>query len=344
MGETWEEYWIRMARDRTWVDHPFIQATAWFIGCDILIADTSCTEEAPYMHISGNIDNENRGSKELIYLGSKINCHYKSLLQIDDTAIESINTEQVDDDIVNSSSKILNGSKVKSQKEVKQNEPNIKQNVNEETDSTVKLKSYNDETSFMYESKFGIMEYKCMSENFIMKCPRCGMETRYIIQNLTKRASCQINIDLDTFKTQFQRFKDKDKENKLKKQRENKQAERAKSRAADEEKVKEKRRCEETARRQKLRAADEVKVKEKRRSEETARRQKLRAADEEKVKQQMATEKAAGRHKSRAGDEEKVMYDQNKWLRGHRSVSNKFERLKQFRMDTMYNAIFICTC
>ena len=92
----------------------------------------------------------------------------------------------------------------------------INQNVNEETDSTVKFKSYNDEMSFMYESKFGIVEYKCMSENFIMKFPRCGMETRYIIQHLTKRASCQINIDLDTFKTQFQRFEDKDKENKLK--------------------------------------------------------------------------------------------------------------------------------
>ena len=114
--------------------------------------------------------------------------------------------------------------------------------------------------------------------------------------------------------------------------------------AENEEKVKEKRRSEESSRRQKLKAENEEKFKKQIATEKAVSRQKAREADEEKVKQEMATEKAAGRHKSRAGDEEKVMYDQNKWLRGHRSVSNKFERLKQFRMDTMYNAIFICTC
>ena len=160
---------------------------------------------------------------------------------------------------------------MKSPEEVKQSEPmdigpsDIKQTVNKETDSNVKLKSSNDEISFMYESKFGIIEFKCISENFIMKCPICDMETRYIIQHLTKRVGCQINIDLETFKSQFQRYKDKDKEKKLKKQREKKQAERAKLRAADEDKVKQKMATEKAASRQKSRAADEEKVKEKRR-------------------------------------------------------------------------------
>ena len=59
MGQSWEEYWRKMAQDRTEVDHMFIQATAWLIQCDMLIIDTSCTQENPYIHISGNIENEN---------------------------------------------------------------------------------------------------------------------------------------------------------------------------------------------------------------------------------------------------------------------------------------------
>jgi hypothetical protein len=111
MGETWEEYWKRMAHDRIWVDYLFIQATAWFIRCDILIADTSCREENPYIHISGNIDHENQGCKELIYLGSKSNCHYQSLLEIEEATVGSITTEQVAENFVNSSSKILKPNK-----------------------------------------------------------------------------------------------------------------------------------------------------------------------------------------------------------------------------------------
>ena len=34
-GETWNQYWARMAEDRVWVDIWFVQATAWYLGLDL---------------------------------------------------------------------------------------------------------------------------------------------------------------------------------------------------------------------------------------------------------------------------------------------------------------------
>ena len=108
MGETWDEYWIRMAQDKIEVDHKFIQATAWLIGCDMLIVDTSCKMENPYIHISGNIDIENHGCKELIFLGSKSNCHYQSLLKTEVSTDEKLTIEQGAEEVIKYPSKILN--------------------------------------------------------------------------------------------------------------------------------------------------------------------------------------------------------------------------------------------
>ena len=35
--KSWVEYWYQMAKDGTWVDHIFIQMTAWYMALDILI-------------------------------------------------------------------------------------------------------------------------------------------------------------------------------------------------------------------------------------------------------------------------------------------------------------------
>ena len=48
--------------------------------------------------------------------------------------------------------------------------------------------------------------------------------------------------------------------------------------------------------------------------------------------------------RKRQEDEQKVKDHQNKRQKIHRSVTNKSDRLRQFREATMYNAIFICTC
>ena len=44
--ESWDQYWNRMATNRTWVDYWFVQATAWYLQLDIWIVATSCTESA----------------------------------------------------------------------------------------------------------------------------------------------------------------------------------------------------------------------------------------------------------------------------------------------------------
>ena len=39
-GESWKSYWTRMARDFTWVDYWFVQATAWYLELDLWIVAT----------------------------------------------------------------------------------------------------------------------------------------------------------------------------------------------------------------------------------------------------------------------------------------------------------------
>ena len=82
--ESWQQYWNRMATNRTWVDYWFVQATAWYLQLDIWIVATSCTESNPYIVISGNLgDGTCPSDGPIITLGTKSNCHYQSLLPIE---------------------------------------------------------------------------------------------------------------------------------------------------------------------------------------------------------------------------------------------------------------------
>ena len=53
---SWAEYWTHMARDGIWVNHLFIQVTAWYLGLDIKILTTSATPGNNFIFIYGNID------------------------------------------------------------------------------------------------------------------------------------------------------------------------------------------------------------------------------------------------------------------------------------------------
>ena len=83
VGETWEGYWGRMVQDETWVDYMFIQATCWYLTKDMMIVDTGCTVENPWMLISGNLDDDNERCEEMLLIGSKSNSHFQSLLLAD---------------------------------------------------------------------------------------------------------------------------------------------------------------------------------------------------------------------------------------------------------------------
>ena len=50
---SWEEYWYQMAKEGTWVDHIFIQMTAWYIALDIQILTTSSKPPNPFIIIKG---------------------------------------------------------------------------------------------------------------------------------------------------------------------------------------------------------------------------------------------------------------------------------------------------
>ena len=66
-----------------WVDYIFVQSTAWFLNHDILIVTTTCTENRPFITISGNLVDENFPCPgTALILGSKSNVHYQSLLPL----------------------------------------------------------------------------------------------------------------------------------------------------------------------------------------------------------------------------------------------------------------------
>ena len=52
-----------------------------------------------------------------------------------------------------------------------------------------------------------------MSEDFVMKCPKCHLKTKYTIKHLGASRLCNANIDLNVFKDQFKTYK-KEKEKK----------------------------------------------------------------------------------------------------------------------------------
>ena len=82
--ESWDEYWARLVQDKVWADYTFIQSTAWYLKHDIMIVNTTNTEENPIIVISGNLNNENEACPgAMITLGSKSNSHFQSLLPIE---------------------------------------------------------------------------------------------------------------------------------------------------------------------------------------------------------------------------------------------------------------------
>ena len=83
-GVTWNQYWVRMITDKTWVDYWFVQATAWYLQLDMWIIATSSTETNPYIEVSGNLADASIPSiGPVVTLGTKSNCHYQSLLPIE---------------------------------------------------------------------------------------------------------------------------------------------------------------------------------------------------------------------------------------------------------------------
>ena len=80
--KSWEEYWEKMLLDCNWADGDFVQATAWCLQHDLLIFDTSCTEQLPFIKISGNMNNEDLllTNDDPLLIGTTTGTHFQSLL------------------------------------------------------------------------------------------------------------------------------------------------------------------------------------------------------------------------------------------------------------------------
>ena len=73
----WKEYWKVMSRQFEWVDHIFIQATAWFLNHDIFIITTTSTRENPYIFIEGKgPSGDFKRPENSLILGCKSQVHY----------------------------------------------------------------------------------------------------------------------------------------------------------------------------------------------------------------------------------------------------------------------------
>jgi hypothetical protein len=219
-GETWNQYWARMTTDRTWVDFWFVQATAWYLQLDIWIIATSCTESNPYIEVSGNLADGNKPSGGPgITLGTKSNCHYKSLLPVEMFHLEFQQNQHTSNNTVPeanmvsevkpcNNNKEIQGKCEREFDELKADETikNLQSSYNENIVDRLSAKNIDDEESnhpFIYESNQKLLVFLCMSEDYIMKCPMCLKDTKYIIQHISKSKSCKFLGDLTTFRDQF---------------------------------------------------------------------------------------------------------------------------------------------
>ena len=99
--KTWEEYWELMGKNGTWVDHIFVQMTAWLMNLDIMILTTSSKPENPFIHLIGNTENGpgNTSSPPLI-LGNYTNVHYQSLIPNHHPGAGTLKTKKSQDTVM----------------------------------------------------------------------------------------------------------------------------------------------------------------------------------------------------------------------------------------------------
>ena len=93
----------------------------------------------------------------------------------------------------------------KSKEIQKEAAPPINNEYIEENQPTKKANTHRH--PFVYESNGKLLVFLSMSDDYIMKCPMCLIETKYIIQHVSKKKDCKISGDLDSFKDKFRVYK-----------------------------------------------------------------------------------------------------------------------------------------
>ena len=170
-NKSWTEYWNDMANEGTWVDHMFVQVTAWYMELDILILSTSSQPHQPFICLKGILNNvPASASGPSLLIGNYTNVHFQSLLP-----------NHVSADLVK-------------EHKAKQNIVTLEEQVDED---------------FIYIKKDTIITFKSQ-EITKLQCPFCKQLFPNIIKHITSK-NCRIhqaNIDRDEFKNQLDSFKE----------------------------------------------------------------------------------------------------------------------------------------
>ena len=188
-----------------------------------------------------------------------------------------------------------------------------------------------------------------MSDDFIMKCPLCGKETKYIIQHLNKNKICKLPGDVKSFMNEFKYFKQinqtEEQISRTRAQgRERFQVFRKKKKEEDNAKLIEEERKRQEVCRKKKKEEDSAKLIEEERKRQEACMSRKRERSDSRVKQEQIKRSRLSRSKKREENPEKVKEYQNMQRQKHRDIKNSSDRLRDFREATKYTAIFICTC
>ena len=236
--ETWTEYWKRMTGNKVWVDSWFVQATAWYLKLDLWIVDCANRDDHPFIRISGNLENPDTPCDgPIMTIGTKSSCHYQSLLPVEMLHMSGkqlpINSVKEPEQMFTETDNKETQSDVKIKEElhtipnyVKENPPELNLGNKMNKDETINTKKCTrsqtrekelsqkcniedqaDHQPFIYELDGVILVFLCMSEDYIMKCPICKKETKYIVQHVAQNKTCQNYVKPDEFKEQFTIFK-----------------------------------------------------------------------------------------------------------------------------------------
>ena len=185
-------------------------------------------------------DGEKPSGGPIVTLGTKSNSHYQSLLPIEMFHLEFQNDEP--ESSITTQNKFSEMQKCKSNTvgiNNSMNESRSKSYPNQEEDQIIaneisdkdkskqrdsveskvqktldvrgqeeaKICAQNEENNsikpFTYEKNGIILVFQRISNDYIMKCPRCNIETKYIIQHMYRSTKCKIPDDNDGLKKEF---------------------------------------------------------------------------------------------------------------------------------------------
>ena len=328
--QSWTDYWNKMSQDGTWVDHMFVQVTAWYMELDILILTTSSLPNNPFIYINGNLDNDpGVTSGPPLLIGNYTNVHYQSLLQK-----HGVLHQKMDQ-------KPTHGI------------------VDQETQKS---------DDFIYFQNGATITFRIL-ENAKFQCPHCEKPFSSLVKHITNQ-HCKIshsNIDIKEFKSQFDSYREG---YRLEMGRKRKQMSRDKllvergpvqiRKEVNEWKIKSSDKIlvergpvqiRKEVNERKIKSRDKILVERgpvqiRKEVNEWKLKSRKRRMDEnpEILLSAEKEKKGLSRKKQRKVNPEKVKEDQRKWQNKTRLVNSEKQRLKKFRERTMFNAIFTCSC